>query len=71
MKDPILVEALNRVGGASALSAVLGVSSQAISQWRRVPPMRVRAVAEASGIADWRLRPDLYSEPADLGEEAA
>ena len=50
-------------GGTAALARGLGVRSQAISQWREVPANRVLRVEQLSGVARWRLRPDLYPPP--------
>lgn len=49
------------VGGPSALAKALGnVSSQAISQWKRVPAERVLDVERVTGVSRHDLRPDLY-----------
>ena len=55
-----LAAALSIVGGPQALARILGVTSQAISQWKRVPATRVIAVEKASGVSRHVLRPDLY-----------
>jgi hypothetical protein len=47
-------------GGPSALSRQIGVTPQAISQWRRVPPERVLEVERITGISRHELRPDIY-----------
>jgi hypothetical protein len=50
-----------KFGGDSGLARALGdISSQAVSQWRRVPALRVLQVERASGISRHSLRPDLY-----------
>jgi DNA-binding transcriptional regulator YdaS (Cro superfamily) len=60
-----LKRAIEAAGGTGKLAAALGIKSQAVSQWRRVPGERVIAVERATGGAVTRheLRPDLY--PAD------
>jgi len=48
-------------GGPVALAKALGnVSSQAVSQWKRVPAERVLDVERATGVQRYELRPDLY-----------
>lgn len=61
-KDAILVEAIARAGGASALADRLGISRVAVGKWRRIPPSRVREVARITRIASARLRPDLFGK---------
>jgi len=57
-------EALERakqaVGGQAALAHKIGVKPQAISQWKKVPPLRVLDVERATGVPRHDLRPDLY-----------
>lgn len=47
-------------GGKVALAAMLGISKQATSRWRRIPPTRVLDVEDATGIPREELRPDIY-----------
>jgi DNA-binding transcriptional regulator YdaS (Cro superfamily) len=57
-------EAKQKAGGPSALAEKLGgLTSQAVSQWKRIPAGRVIAVEQITGIPRHELRPDLY--PAD------
>ena len=56
--------------------ALGNVSSQAVSQWKRVPADRVLEVERISGVSRHDLRPDLYpredeTRPVATGEEAA
>ena len=72
---PVMVDALENakqaVGGASALARALGdISSQAISQWKRVPAERVLDVERATGISRHDLRPDIYGPALNSGEAA-
>ena len=61
-RDRALKRALKEAGGLSALAARLGITPQAVSQWRRVPAARVIAVerATAGAVPRSQLRPDLY-----------
>ena len=65
----IVKRAVAAAGGAAALGVALGISSQAISQWSRIPSDRIIAVEAASGIPRDELRPDLYA-PAKSPEAA-
>lgn len=57
-------DALNRavssVGGQATFARLIGVTPQAVSQWKEVPPLRVLAVENVSGVPRHELRPDLY-----------
>jgi|MudIll2142460700_1097286.scaffolds.fasta_scaffold1686265_3 DNA-binding transcriptional regulator YdaS (Cro superfamily) len=59
-----LQQAINAAGGAAALARQLGITVQAISQWRHIPAERVVAVSRATNVPVTILRPDLY--PDDL-----
>ncbi|OYW98378.1 MAG: hypothetical protein B7Z14_14925 [Bosea sp. 32-68-6] len=47
-------------GGWGKLAGYIGVTPQAISQWKRVPTARVLAVERATGVSRHDLRPDIY-----------
>jgi DNA-binding transcriptional regulator YdaS (Cro superfamily) len=58
--------AKQRAGGPQALARSLSkITSQAISQWKRVPAERVLEVERATGVPRYLLRPDLYP-PAEM-----
>lgn len=42
------------------LANELGISAQAISQWKRVPVERVLEVERITGVSRHELRPDIY-----------
>jgi DNA-binding transcriptional regulator YdaS (Cro superfamily) len=65
-----LGRAKQRAGGAKALADMLGISIQAIGQWRKVPPLRVLQIEYRTGVPRHELRPDLYPAP-DRQEEAS
>lgn len=62
MKDASLIKALEIVGGPVELGRRLSISSQAISQWQKVPATRVIAVEKATHgqVSRSEMRPDLY-----------
>jgi DNA-binding transcriptional regulator YdaS (Cro superfamily) len=64
-----LARAKQNVGGNVGLARLIGVTSQAVSQWRRVPAERVLDVERVTGVARHDLRPDLY--PPQTGRRAS
>lgn len=65
MTEAALTKALEAAGGTVALARNLRITSQAVSQWKRVPAERVLDVERATGVPRCELRPDLYPpEPA-------
>ena len=65
MRDEILTRTFEAAGGVAALAAYLGVTSQAVSQWTRIPAERALTVEAATGgkVTRHELRPDLYPDP--------
>lgn len=57
-----LARAAEAVGGGSKLAEILGLTRQAIYQWRQVPAERLVEIEEATGgrVTREELRPDLY-----------
>jgi DNA-binding transcriptional regulator YdaS (Cro superfamily) len=54
--------AIVRAGGITPLARRLGVSPQAVAQWKLVPLRRVVEVEIATGVPRERLRPDFYRQ---------
>ena len=69
MTDEALQKAIDAAGGPVALSRHLGISSQAIAQWRQAPPARVIEIEKLTGVSRHELRPDIFG-PAKPGEAA-
>jgi len=69
-KDEALKKAIQRVGSGEALAGLLGITPQALSQWDRVPPLRVLEVERHTGVPRHDLRPDIYPAPSQAGEAA-
>ncbi len=68
-RDPAMIFAIRALGQSRRLAQKVGVTEQAVSQWKRCPPLRVLDVERASGIPRHVLRPDLYPPPT--AEDAA
>jgi DNA-binding transcriptional regulator YdaS (Cro superfamily) len=58
------VAAIYKAGGYAALADQLGVSRQAIYQWRdtRVPVDRAKEIEKLTGIPRAELRPDVFGD---------
>lgn len=52
--------AIAAAGGLRPLARELGMSMQALSEWRRVPADRLLQVEAVTNISRRKLRPDLY-----------
>lgn len=57
----VVEEAAKSVGSASELARRLGISPQALHQWKQVPPERVVDIERITGIPRSRLRSDLFA----------
>jgi hypothetical protein len=58
--DDGLKAAIDAAGGMRALARLLGITFQAIQQWKKVPAERLLEIERVTGVARERLRPDLY-----------
>ncbi|MFT8896300.1 MAG: Cro/CI family transcriptional regulator [Acetobacter sp.] len=56
--DP-LKDVIAKVGGVVELARSLNISSQAVSQWKKVPLSRIIEVEKITGIDREMLRPEL------------
>lgn len=57
----IIRTAADRIGGVPRLAERIGVTRQAIYQWREVPVERIADIAAVTGVSRAELRPDLYA----------
>jgi pyruvate kinase len=71
MRDPVLEELFARRGAISRIAKELGISTAAVSQWKRVPDDRVADVARILGLPVSAIRPDLGAAPPARREPAA
>ena len=65
-----LEKAICSAGNASRLAEQIGLTSMAISHWKKrkkgiVPSTHVLPVYQATGVTPHELRPDLYPNPTD------
>ena len=59
-----LAAAINAAGSAAELARRLGISPEAVCQWKgKVPVNRVIAVEAATGVLREHLRPDVFAVP--------
>lgn len=67
--------AITAAGGVQALADAMGVSHVSVIGWRSrgaIPPARVAAVAQVTGLSPVELRPDLFAtQPAGFAEAQA
>lgn len=63
MENPVEI-AISAAGGVTKLAEALSISSQAVSQWKRIPAERVIDVERVTGVVRQTLRPDLYPAEA-------
>lgn len=54
-------------GGPAKFARLIGgITSQAVSQWKKVPVERVLRVEEVAGVSRYELRPDVYGDPPNV-----
>jgi DNA-binding transcriptional regulator YdaS (Cro superfamily) len=55
--------------GASAIARAIGISPQAVAQWKAVPAEHVLRLERTFGVSRYRQRPDIFgsadAEPAE------
>ena len=70
MRDAALTKIMMRRNANKLISEACGLSTAAVSQWKRVPRKHVETVSSVSGTPPHELRPDLYPVPGDVGAAA-
>ncbi|WP_439604523.1 transcriptional regulator [Shinella sp.] len=63
--EAALTKARKIAGGSTALAQKIGISPQAVGQWKVAPPGRVLRIEVATGVSRHLLRPDIFGEVAD------
>jgi DNA-binding transcriptional regulator YdaS (Cro superfamily) len=63
--------AIKKAGGPTALARLLGVTPQAVGQWKMVPADKVLQVEQISGVSRHALRPDVFGVEPEIAKEAA
>ena len=59
-RDRIMRRIYAKRGLATQLAGELGVTYQAVQQWKRVPPEHVQSVAEMLDMKPEDIRPDIF-----------
>jgi len=60
-KDPV-VNAIEKIGGLTAVADKLGITRQAVFAWKRCPPEHAIKIEQLSGISRHILRPDVFGK---------
>lgn len=63
MDEEALKHLIETLGGPGKVAAALKITSPAVSQWKKVPILRVLDFERLSGVPRETLRPDLYPPP--------
>lgn len=66
-----LTRAIERIGGGTALARALGITPQAVDQWRICPPHWLLKIEDLTGVSKEELRPDMCPEPKQVAPAAA
>lgn len=62
-----LKKAIAIAGSSTALARQLGISRQAVEQWRDPPAKQVLRIEHLTGVSRYDLRPDIYGpKPRDV-----
>lgn len=62
-RDPIINEAISRVGTLAKFAKACGITVQAVCLWSHVPINQVLKVERVTGIPREQLRPDIFGAP--------
>ncbi|GBQ89186.1 hypothetical protein AA0535_1730 [Asaia krungthepensis NRIC 0535] len=64
MKDEVLIEMMRYRGMNARIARACGLSTAAVSQWKRIPRKHLEKVSDLSGVPPETLRPDLFNSVA-------
>ena len=53
-------EIIRIAGGTITLSKACNIAPQAVSQWKKVPAIRVKIVSMKTGLSPSVIRPDIF-----------
>ena len=62
-KPKVIQKIFKKGGGYVKIANTLGLTRQAVFQWRRVPAEHVLKIEQITGIPRHELRRDLYPKP--------
>lgn len=62
-RDAALERVLMVRNAVTRIAKAAGVSTAAVSQWRKVPAWHVETVSRVTGVPPHELRPDLHKPP--------
>ena len=60
--DPAIAFIRANRGMAVRIADALGIKSQAVYDWKKVPPTRVLTVSEIIGMRPEEIRPDVFKK---------
>ena len=61
-RDPPIYDVFRHFGSAKKVADHLGITTQAVSHWKKIPAKYLYGLGQATGIHPYKLRPDLYIE---------
>jgi len=61
--EEICAEILATYGLPSEIARALGISAQAVHQWKKVPPHWAHVVADVTKRTPEQIRPDIFKTP--------
>lgn len=64
IRDDVLDRVFSQRMAVTRVAKAVGISTAAVSQWKRVPKDHVQIVADTLGVSPTELRPDLFAGAA-------
>ena len=62
-RDAVMQMVFAKPGFATIIAKELGLTHQAVSAWRSVPPQHVLRVSPLLGLSPEQIRPDIFKRP--------